>query len=69
MVVSFIIQRLNLTDAFSKVIDNSVTSAVKQGMASRLIKEDGSCFEVFHHQVSMGQVSWNLVGRHNVEMH
>ncbi len=34
---------------------------------AKLIKEDGSCFEVLHHQTPMGQVNWNLVGLHNVE--
>lgn len=34
---------------------------------ARLIKEDGSCFEVLHNQQSQGQVNWNLVGMHNVD--
>ncbi len=34
---------------------------------ARLIKPDGSCFEVLHNEVPVGQVTWGLVGRHNVE--
>jgi len=34
---------------------------------ARLIKEDGSCFEVLHNQVPVGRVIWDLLGRHNVE--
>jgi len=34
---------------------------------ARLITADGSCFEVLQNQIPVGRVTWNLVGRHNVE--
>ncbi len=34
---------------------------------AKLIKEDGSCFDVLHNQSVIGQVTWNLIGQHNVE--
>ncbi|MEO8963338.1 MAG: UDP-N-acetylmuramate:L-alanyl-gamma-D-glutamyl-meso-diaminopimelate ligase [Gammaproteobacteria bacterium] len=34
---------------------------------ARLIKEDGSCFEVLQDGASVGRVNWNLLGKHNVE--
>lgn len=45
-----------------------VTFGGKTGQwQARLIKEDGSCFEVLHNQIPVGRVNWDLVGRHNVE--
>lgn len=34
---------------------------------ARMIKADGSCFEVLQNGHSLGEVSWNLLGKHNVE--
>lgn len=34
---------------------------------ARLIIEDGSCFEVLQNEIPVGRVTWNLVGKHNVE--
>ncbi|MHB1949523.1 MAG: UDP-N-acetylmuramate:L-alanyl-gamma-D-glutamyl-meso-diaminopimelate ligase [Gammaproteobacteria bacterium] len=34
---------------------------------ARLINPDGSCFEVFTGEVPVGEVSWGLLGNHNVE--
>lgn len=33
---------------------------------AKLLKADGSCFEVFYQGESVGQVSWDLMGEHNV---
>ena len=33
---------------------------------ARLLEADGSVFEVAHHDTCIGQVHWNLLGRHNV---
>jgi UDP-N-acetylmuramate: L-alanyl-gamma-D-glutamyl-meso-diaminopimelate ligase len=34
---------------------------------ARLIKNDGSCFEVLHQAKTIGTVEWNLLGKHNVD--
>jgi UDP-N-acetylmuramate: L-alanyl-gamma-D-glutamyl-meso-diaminopimelate ligase len=45
-----------------------VTFGGKNGQwQARMIKEDGSCFEVLQNQITVGRVNWKLVGRHNVE--
>jgi UDP-N-acetylmuramate: L-alanyl-gamma-D-glutamyl-meso-diaminopimelate ligase len=59
----------NLTDLLDKGCWTPlVTFGGKTGQwQARLIKEDGSCFEVLHNQIPVGRVVWDLVGRHNVE--
>ena len=45
-----------------------ITFSEKNGdWQARMIKPDGSCFDVLHHAHPVGQVQWNLVGKHNVE--
>ena len=34
---------------------------------AKLLKDSGSEFAVFHNGLQLGEVSWNLLGRHNVE--
>ena len=39
---------------------------VEADWRARLIEADGSAFEVFRHNESIGEVQWPLLGRHNV---
>ncbi len=59
----------NLTDVLQKGCWTPiVTFGGKNGQwQARMIKEDGSCFEVLQNQVTVGRVNWKLLGRHNVE--
>lgn len=59
----------NLVDVLEKGCWTPVvTFGGKNGQwQARMIKEDGSCFEVLHNQATVGCVNWQLVGRHNVE--
>ncbi len=59
----------NLTDVLQKGCWTPVvTFAADNGQwQARLIKEDGSSFEVLQNDIPVGRVTWNLVGRHNVE--
>lgn len=40
--------------------------AVKHDWHAKLLVQDGSAFEVYHQQQLVGQVSWPLLGQHNV---
>lgn len=45
-----------------------VTFGGKEGAwQAELLKADGSHFSVMHNGVEVGEVSWNLLGKHNVE--
>lgn len=59
----------NLADLLKKGCWTPLTSFGSQAgeWQAKLMKEDGSCFDVLHHGTAVGQVNWNLVGRHNVE--
>lgn len=45
-----------------------ITFSGKKGhWQARLITESGSSFEVLQNEIPVGRVTWNLVGKHNVE--
>ncbi len=45
-----------------------ITFGGKEGVwQAEMLKTDGSYFSVKHNNVKMGDVKWNLLGRHNVE--
>ena len=48
---------------FSQVL----TIGSREGFSAKLLKEDGSAFTVFYQDEAQGDVSWNLVGEHNVD--
>jgi len=46
----------------------TVTFGGREGAwQAELLKADGSYFSVTHNGIEMGEVSWNLLGKHNVE--
>lgn len=62
-------QDRNLEDTLAKGCwTPSVTFAGQFGhWRARMINGDGSRFEVFTGEISVGEVNWNLLGNHNVE--
>lgn len=60
---------INITDVLQQGCWTPTLSfGGKQGQwQARLIKDDGSCFEVLFDENSIGRVTWSLVGHHNVD--
>lgn len=60
-------QDQNLTDVLAKGCWTPISTFSSGGdWQAELIKEDGSQFEVLFHD-SLGEVNWNLLGKHNVD--
>lgn len=62
-------EEANLTDVLQRGCwTPCVTFGGKSGeWRAKLLKPDGSHFEVWHEQKALGEVSWSLLGKHNVE--
>lgn len=57
-----------LDDVLAKGAWTPVTRFAGQGeWQARLLSADGSAFEVLHHGQSVGEVTWQLLGHHNVD--
>jgi UDP-N-acetylmuramate: L-alanyl-gamma-D-glutamyl-meso-diaminopimelate ligase len=58
----------NLTDVLEKGCwTKTATFGGKGAWQAKLIAQDGSVFEVLHEGKSCGEVSWELLGKHNVD--
>lgn len=59
---------VNLTDVLEKGCWTPITTfGVNNGQwQAKLIKEDGTAFDVYHEGSNVGLVTWNLLGMHNV---